>query len=170
MRYDPERHRRRTMRWEGYDYALAGAYVVTIVTRERRHLVGAIRDDAMIPNAAGRVVQDTWLALPERFPTITLDAFVVMPNHIHGIIILNEATEMDHGFSALGRASPALATNRGASIPETNAWKHCGCVQIVVRYRREWCTWDHRSIVLATRLLRPGDPGSGRTRTIPLVH
>lgn len=99
------------MRWQGYDYALAGAYVVTNVTRERRYLLGAIREEVMILNAAGTIVQDTWFNLPERFPTITLDAFVVMPNHIHGIIILNEATEMDRRFSELGRASPA-PTNR----------------------------------------------------------
>lgn len=112
MAYDPERHHRRTMRWEGYDYASAGAYVVTVVTRDRRHLLGAINDDVMVPSAAGGVVEKTWFRLPERFPTVTLDAFVVMPNHIHGIIILNDVTESEQASHEKGRACPA-PTNLG---------------------------------------------------------
>ena len=100
------------MRWEGYDYASGGMYAVTIVTRDRRHVLGTIIDEVMSTSAAGSVIQETWFGLPARFPTVGLDAFVVMPNHIHGIIVMNESATAEHDSPKKGRASPA-PTSRG---------------------------------------------------------
>lgn len=88
MPYNPAKHHRRSIRLKGYDYSQSGAYFVTICTQNREHLFGDIINGAMHLNDVGAVVQGTWIDLPNRFPTVRLDTFVVMPNHIHGIIIL----------------------------------------------------------------------------------
>jgi REP element-mobilizing transposase RayT len=81
-------HRRRSLRLQGYDYAQAGAYFTTICTQDRVCLFGAVADGAMRLSAAGELAATVWSKLPLRFPDIDLDAFVIMPNHIHGIIVL----------------------------------------------------------------------------------
>ncbi len=88
MPYDPNVHHRRSIRLSGYDYAQHGAYFVTVCTHDRQCLLGAVVDGGMELNDLGRIVRETWDALPSRFPSIELDAFVVMPNHIHGIVII----------------------------------------------------------------------------------
>lgn len=84
-----KRHRR-SIRLRGYDYAQAGAYFVTIVTKDRACLFGEIVDGEMRPNQFGRIIQATWNELPEHYSGVECDAFVVMPNHVHGIIVLVE--------------------------------------------------------------------------------
>jgi len=79
-------HHRRSMRLNGYDYAQAGAYFITICIQNRLGLFGDIVDGEMRLNDAGRMVQSVWEALPERFSGFESDAFVVMPNHVHGIV------------------------------------------------------------------------------------
>lgn len=91
MKYDPDRHHRRSVRLKGFDYGSAGAFYVTVCVQNRECLFGKIQDYEMHPNHAGQMVLGIWNGLPERFPFITLDAFVVRPNHIHGIIIRNNA-------------------------------------------------------------------------------
>lgn len=90
MPYDPQRHHRRSIRLKGYDYRQAGAYFVTIVVQGRECLLGQVVDGEMQLNAAGRMVCSTWCQLPEYYARVQLDAFVVMPNHIHGIIVLTQ--------------------------------------------------------------------------------
>ncbi len=87
-RYDPERHHRRSIRWKGYDYAQPGAYFVTICTHERAHLFGKVVKGEMRLNAWGRIVREEWFKTEAIRPYVELNdnEFVVMPNHIHGII------------------------------------------------------------------------------------
>lgn len=80
--------RRNTLRLPGHDYSSPGAYFVTTCTYNRVCLFGDIRGDEMRLNAFGRIVERCWYALPNHYPNVELDAFVVMPNHIHGIILL----------------------------------------------------------------------------------
>jgi len=79
---------RRSIRLHGYDYSRAGAYFVTICTRNRACLFGEIIDGEMVLDDSGAMVETVWNELPDRFPNIDLDAFIIMPNHIHGIIVL----------------------------------------------------------------------------------
>jgi putative transposase len=79
---------RRSIRLKGYDYKQAGAYFLTVCTRDRECLLGDVTDCEMRLNDIGRRAQAVWEALPTRFADITLDAFTVMPNHIHGIIVV----------------------------------------------------------------------------------
>jgi len=88
MKYDPEKHHRRSIRLKGYDYSSAGAYFITIFTHQRRCLFGVIRNGVMELNAYGQIVAECWQQIPQHFPRVQLDAFVVMPNHVHGILMI----------------------------------------------------------------------------------
>ena len=79
-------------RLRGFDYASAGAYFITIVTRNREHFFGEIVNDKMVLNAVGEMARDEWYKTPELRPdmNLTLVEFVVMPNHIHGIIFIGK--------------------------------------------------------------------------------
>lgn len=83
-----EKFYRRSLRLQGYDYSQAGAYFITICTNHRRCLFGAINENEVILNDLGKIVLDVWYSLPARYPDIELDEFVIMPNHIHGIILI----------------------------------------------------------------------------------
>ena len=83
------RRRRRSLRLKWYDYSRAGAYFVTIITQGRLCVFGEVVGEEMRLNEVGSMAGQTWEALPRRFPGIGMDAFVVMPNHIHGIVIIN---------------------------------------------------------------------------------
>lgn len=80
--------RRSKLRLEGYDYARGGVYFVTICTRERAPLFGEVILGEMVLNEAGRSVVKSWQELKDRFSRVDLDAFVVMPDHIHGVVVL----------------------------------------------------------------------------------
>ncbi len=90
MKFDPQKHHRRSIRLPDYDYSQPGVYFITIVTRGRECLFGEIKDGEMRLNDAGRIVWSVWNSLPARYPQITLGAAVVMPNHFHGNVIINE--------------------------------------------------------------------------------
>jgi len=90
MVYNPQKYNRRSIRLKGYDYTQPGAYFVTICTREQECLLGNMENGTMVLSEFGRIVERCWCTLPRHFPNIELDAFVVMPNHIHGIIIIGK--------------------------------------------------------------------------------
>jgi putative transposase len=88
MTYNPDIHRRRSIRLPDYDYSQVGAYFVTIVTRNRENLFGEIVREEMKLNDMGILVKNEWQRLTSRFHNIKVDEFVVMPNHLHGIICI----------------------------------------------------------------------------------
>ena len=90
MKYNPDAHRRRTIRLRGYDYSQGGMYFITICAENCKCLFGSITDGKMSTNDFGRAVKQCWNTIPFHFPHATLDEFIVMPNHIHGIIALQE--------------------------------------------------------------------------------
>jgi REP-associated tyrosine transposase len=87
-KFDPQKHHRRSIRLKGYDYSTDGAYYVTIVTQGRECLFGAIVDGEMRLNEYDEIVQKWWNEIPIHFPTVELGVFVIMPNHVHGIIFI----------------------------------------------------------------------------------
>ena len=108
-RYDPKKHHRRSIRLKGYDCSQAGFYHITICVQDRSHRFGEVVDGEMRPNDAGGIFAKAWAALPGRFPTVALDTFIVMPNHVHGILeIVPEPSEV----SCVDR--PSLGTIIGA--------------------------------------------------------
>jgi len=86
MKYDPAKHHRRSIRMRGYDYHNTGAYFVTICTKNRE----CVLNDPIVNG----IIHDVWSALPNWFPTIELDEFVVMPNHTHFVIWNNVGTPL----------------------------------------------------------------------------
>ena len=86
MGYDPTRHHRRSIRLRGYDYSLPGAYFVTICVRDRRLVFGEVVAGDVRHSRIGEVAHAFWTNIPDHVPEVVLDAFVVMPNHVHGII------------------------------------------------------------------------------------
>jgi len=92
MKYNPNIHNRRSIRLKGYDYSQAGAYFVTICTQNREYMFGDVVDGKMVLNDAGRMVQTVWDEIPENYCGIGIDEFVIMPDHVHGIIVLVGAT------------------------------------------------------------------------------
>lgn len=92
---------RKNTRLQTFDYTNPGHYFVTTCLNTREPLFGRVDDGVMILNAAGACVQDTWCSLPQRVPTLLLDAFVVMPNHLHGILTLHNGSRA-HPVVTLG--------------------------------------------------------------------
>jgi REP element-mobilizing transposase RayT len=107
MTYDPLRHRRRSIRLKGYDYTQPGAYFVTVCTQDRACLLGEVVDDQMRLNDIGRIVLEEWFRSSKIRKEIELcsDEFVVMPNHIHGIVWIvkhDDAGTINAGMSDVG--------------------------------------------------------------------
>jgi len=104
-------HRRRSIRLKGYDYSTAGGYYVTAVAFHRECLFGEIVDGEMQLNDLGRIVEACWSEIPSHFPNVEVDAFVIMPNHIHGIIMLYENIRSDANASDRRGTIPVGATH-----------------------------------------------------------
>jgi REP element-mobilizing transposase RayT len=84
--HDSDKHHRRSLRLQGYDYTQEGAYFVTVCLKDRACLFGDISDGKMILNETGMMAEKHWHDIPTHFPHIELDEFVIMPNHVHGIL------------------------------------------------------------------------------------
>ena len=128
MKYDLRIHHRRSIRLQGYDYSQSGAYFVTICTKDR--------SPTLLNTAVRNVVQATWDEQPDRFPHITLDESVIMPNHVHVIIILTELDVVANGrrqdlAAVVGafKSISAIAANRalgrgGMPFWQRNYYEH----------------------------------------------
>ncbi len=92
---------RQSIRLCHHDYRQPGAYFITICTNNREHLFGEIVDKRMHLNAAGQMVQSVWNEIPSHFPQVTLDEFVVMPDHVHGIVIINDTVGARHAVPGI---------------------------------------------------------------------
>jgi hypothetical protein len=114
MNYNPDIHRRRSIRLKGYDYSRVGSYFITIVTQGRACCFGDVAGEEMRLNEAGRMACRVWESLSQRFPGIEMDAFVVMPNHIHGIINVG-AQDNSVGAPLVGAQDPRVVRPHEAS-------------------------------------------------------
>jgi len=90
MQYDSDKHKRRSIRLKDYDYSQAGAYFVTICTRDRACVLGEISDGQVVLTELGEVVADSWRWLGQHYAHVELDQWVIMPNHLHGIILTTD--------------------------------------------------------------------------------
>jgi len=87
-KFDPQIHHRHSIRLKGYDYSQEGAYYVTIMTWHRDCIFGEVINDEVILSDFGKIADECWRAIPEHFPFVELGAYVIMPNHVHGIIVI----------------------------------------------------------------------------------
>jgi putative transposase len=97
MPFDPTnlgKHHRRSIHLQEYDYSQVGAYFITICTHNREYVFGTIADGEMKLNECGEMVQQCWLEIPNHFPHVELDEFIIMPNHVHGILVITDVGGM----------------------------------------------------------------------------
>ena len=104
MKYNPKIHHRRSLRLKDYDYSWAGAYFVTICTQNKLMLLE--------PEPVQSMIKRVWDELPKQYPGIELDEFVVMPNHVHGIIVLNPVGATPRGCPFSGQAQGPAPTKK----------------------------------------------------------
>jgi REP element-mobilizing transposase RayT len=97
-------------RLKDFDYSSDGAYFVTICTKDRENFFGIIRNDKTFLNQCGEIIRQKWLWLTQQYPYVRLDEFVVMPNHFHGILIIDS---FSHGRD---RSRPVSTNERPTSI------------------------------------------------------
>ena len=100
--FDPKVHHRHSIRLKEYDYSLEGAYFITICTHNRQPFFGKIIIGGENPaqmeiNEYGQIACEQWIRIPERFAYVELGEFVIMPNHIHGILIIEKGKSVGVG-------------------------------------------------------------------------
>lgn len=88
MAFNPRIHHRRSIRLKGYDYSREGAYFITICCEDMKSRFGYIQNQEMVLNELGIIAYNEWVALAGRFPNLELDVFQIMPNHMHGIVVI----------------------------------------------------------------------------------
>jgi REP element-mobilizing transposase RayT len=137
-------HHRRLTRLQEYDYSQPGAYFVTVCTKNRSCLFGEIDNDRMRLSSYGEIIRLSWFDLPQHYTNVELDAFVIMPNHIHGIIFLTDVgaglkpaptdspRDKRHGLPEIIRAFKTFSSRQinkfrnmpGASVWQRNYYEH----------------------------------------------
>jgi hypothetical protein len=95
MTYNPDIHKRQSIRLKGYDYSQSGLYFITICCYQRECLFGNIINSQIILNNFGQLIKEEWLKSAEIRKEIEFDDFVIMPNHFHGIVIINQEINSD---------------------------------------------------------------------------
>ena len=126
VQYNPDRYHRQSTRLNGYDYSRSGAYFITICTHEREYLFGDIANETMDLNTFGDIARSHWQQLLQHHSNIIVDESIVMPNHLHGIILLESSTvgtksisEIIRGFKTFS----AKAINKERSLRGVPVWQ-----------------------------------------------
>ena len=114
MEYEAEVYGRRSIRLKGYDYTQVGAYFVTVAVRGRSALFGEVVDGVVRLSGAGEMAREVWEGMPQRFSFVEMDAFVVMPDHVHGIVVIR-------GDGARALIGDARASGRADAAPTARA-------------------------------------------------
>jgi len=87
---------RKSIRLQGWDYSNPGMYFVTIVLQERKPKFGEILNKTVILNEIGKLIEKWWISIPNRYNNASLDSYIIMPDHLHGIISINESVRAIH--------------------------------------------------------------------------
>jgi REP element-mobilizing transposase RayT len=113
---------RQSIRLRGYDYSQSGAYFVTICTQNKKCFFGNMLNDEMVLNDAGQMINMIWNELPINYPGINIDKFQIMPNHVHGIIIIDKGQPRDSTKGQprgdKGQPRGVAPTASGLSLPD----------------------------------------------------
>jgi putative transposase len=128
-KYDQDKHHRRSIRLKDYDYRQPGWYFVTICTHLQECLFGQIRDNQLELNTLGCIVDTCWNQISVHFPHVVLDTFVVMPNHLHGILGVMENLDM----AASIRARHVVPLQENLLASESFAKPISGSLATVIR-------------------------------------
>ena len=149
-------HRRRSIRFREYDYSRPGAYFVTIVSHQRECLFGEAEGVTVRLSETGTIVKETWEALPDRYPSLKNEFYMVMPNHIHGIIfIVGAGLALPDARPALGdivrtfKSISAIRANRllkrsGSPLWQRNYFEHIIRNLEELNHIRQYITFNPR--------------------------
>jgi REP element-mobilizing transposase RayT len=114
MKHDIHTHRRKSIRLKEYDYSLPGEYFITICTHGKQCIFGEVVDEKMHLNEVGKIAKEEWLKTPDIRPAIELDVFEIMPNHLHGIIVIKDESSIPkvgtHNCASLQRKPRSLGS------------------------------------------------------------
>ena len=125
MKYNSDFHHRRAIRLKEYDYNQVGAYFVTISTQGRACLLGAVADGEMQLHEAGKMIERWWSELHRKFPMVETDGFVIMPNHLHGVIVITDTivgADLRVGPVRDGTDTAHQGAHIGAPLPAIIQW------------------------------------------------
>ena len=128
---------RKRLRRLGFDYRTPGAYFITIVAWHRTWIFGEVVDRKMRLAASGELVWQSWLAIPTHCPGIRFDAFVVMPDHVHGIVVIDGGPMTLGQVVNLFKAASTRAVNRHRGRPGVPIWQR-GFHDRIIRDDDEW--------------------------------
>lgn len=123
------RYRIESARLKGYDYCHDGAYFITICTKEMIHYFGEIKSGRMNLSGIGKIAENFWKEIPNHFPSIILDKYIIMPNHIHGILILNSQPVQTPCMGVSEESPDQKQANK-------KAWKSNSIGSIINQYKR----------------------------------
>ncbi|HPD60876.1 MAG TPA: transposase [Thermodesulfobacteriota bacterium] len=140
MKYNSDIHHRKSIRLRHYDYSKPGAYFITICTHNRECLFGKIIGRKMVLNNKGKITRHYWLEIPRHFPNVVLDEYIIMPNHVHGIIVLDNSVGARHAvplhqteqfgrptrksIPTIIRSFKSAVTHQINQIPGASVWQH----------------------------------------------
>lgn len=118
---------RKLNRWLGYDYSWPGLYFVTICTKNKQEFFGEIKNNQVYLNDSGQVALKYWIKIPEIYNNVELDEYMIMPNHIHGILIINE--------------NKSVGTEH-CSVPTKTKHNKMGFLSQIIKFYKEAVTKD----------------------------
>jgi len=182
MKPEPDLPRRRSVRLPEYDYAQPGAYFVTICAHQKKHLFGEISGDAMTLSGPGKIVDECLREIPAHFPGAKVPMHVVMPNHVHGIVVIADGAQRSSRVDGVNGAARRLGAHRAASlpviirsfkaisarrirerfgVPPSEIWQR-GYYERVIRTREEFGkTWEYIRLNPVTWSNDSENPGQG---------
>jgi len=135
------KYRIETTRLQNWDYGWNAAYFVTICTKNREHYFGYVIDGKMNLSEIGRIADKYWLEISTHFSFVYLDEYVIMPNHVHGIIIIDKPDIVDTPNLLVVVDTP----NLGVSTTTNNKWKP-GTLGVIINQYKRICTIQSRKI------------------------
>ena len=141
--YNPNIHHRRSIRLREWDYAQPAVYFITICLRQRVCLFGEIVEGRMLPNQIGQIIETEWSGLPNRFFNVGLDEFIVMPNHIHGIIFIKPVETSFVAPESILHSVIQGAMNRAPTLGEVVRSFKAASARIVRKRGFSEFTWQH---------------------------
>jgi REP element-mobilizing transposase RayT len=113
------KYRIETFRLQEWDYSQDGYYFITTCVKDRECIFGEIIDDSMKLNEYSIILKDCWFDLPNHYPNIKLDAFCIMPNHIHGIIVIDNPVIVETGLKPVSttHSQPVYMNSTNSTDP-----------------------------------------------------
>lgn len=123
-------YHRKSIRIQKFDYSQTGMYFVTICIDGHKHLLGKVVNREMVLNNIGNIAQKCWLEIPDHFPNVELDQFIIMPNHMHGIVVINNKinpVRACHGMPLQNKFSKPISGSLGTIINQykSSAKRQC---------------------------------------------